>query len=130
MEEERCHCWPSSLSAVASSGRSCCCFCRVLKHFIQATDALKMPSSDVESGLEVSRNSRVNVGADRGEYVEWVPNLLSSQTPHPPTHTDTRTHTISPFNIIAWISVLTYFPVFWSGFNLRCSCGQSSRLDY
>lgn len=29
----------------------------------------KDASSDVESGLEVSRNSRVNVGADGGGYV-------------------------------------------------------------
>lgn len=111
--EGRCHCWPSSLSAVASSGRSCCCCCcRVLNHFIQATDALKMPSSDVESGLEVSRNSWVNVGADGGGYVEWVPKPVSSQTTLPTracARAHTHAHTLIPFYIIAWISFFHIF---------------------
>lgn len=57
-----------------------------------------MPSSDVESGLEVSRNSRVNVGADGGGYVEWVPKPVAVRTPpHPlPTHARARTHAHTP----------------------------------
>lgn len=45
-----------------------------------------MPSSDVESGLEVSRNSWVNVGADGDGYAEPKPVKQSEPLPPLPTH--------------------------------------------
>lgn len=50
-----------------------------------------MPSSDVESGLEVSRNSRVNVGADGSGYAERVPKPVKQSEPLSPLPTHTRT---------------------------------------
>lgn len=72
-----------------------------------------MPSSDVESGLEVSRNSRVNVGADGDGYAEWVPKPVKQSEPPLPlrtrTHARARAHP-SSFQHNSWDSCINRFP--------------------